>query len=227
MKEMSIDARIAVNIDFMLHRGVPTIQEGFVPVLKNHLANAKKPYAFVGLDTFGAVNAPKSQGQIYKTDYLAMIGFQQLATEYNIGVLILHHTNKNSENRGNPIAASSGSNGITGAADAVLLLQREDQNAKLIVRSRDGGDSEVTLTRRPCGGWDLAEGQQSVKVSRESTEVLELVEQRGLVNKKEIADALGITIEAAGKRLYRMAKAKVLLRLQDGRYALPEKERAA
>src|SRR2546425_771128 len=84
-------------------------------------------------------------------EYLEGIKLQKLAQAHGIALLILHHTNKREGN--DPIARSSGSHGLTGAVDSVLMLSRQSGGHVLAARPRDAEESSYGLERLSNGGW--------------------------------------------------------------------------
>jgi hypothetical protein len=228
LEALGCTAEAAKRLDIILPIAIPTVQDGLIDLLRTKLDRQEDPYVLVILDTFGAVNDPKLSGSVYRNEYSAMRPLQEVATEYRIGILVLHHTNKDKSNRGEAISSASGSHGVTGAVDSVLLLERDQTGAKLIGRSRDGGDAHLTLKRRETGGWECVDAPvPTMKCTKEQSEVTEVIRIRGAVTKEELASQLEISTETARRRLQRMVEYGMLVRLGDGRYGLPEEVRAA
>ena len=83
------------------------------------------------VDTLQKIKAQaRFNSNAYEADYAAMEGMQRLAIERRVCVLLVHHLRKSG---GDDILDSvSGSVGITGASDAVLILERGRGNADAV-----------------------------------------------------------------------------------------------
>ncbi|MCD6582528.1 MAG: AAA family ATPase [Desulfuromusa sp.] len=75
------------------------------------------------IDVYGRIKSPRKSSDIYQTDYDEMCGIKAIADEFSIGIILIHHTNKNSLTT-NIHEKVSGSNAITGACDTLMSLER-------------------------------------------------------------------------------------------------------
>ena len=94
----------------------------------------------------------------YAADYSDLSRIKRLADDLGICILMVHHTRKMSDSdRFNEI---SGTNGIAGSADTLMVLTKEKRTsdkARLLCTGRDIGDTEYELTKNKrtfC--WDCA-----------------------------------------------------------------------
>jgi len=223
MHDLQIPPEATKNIDFVYQRNLPDLSSGFDKVLDQLLAEHK--YVLVILDTFGAVLGKQAGKSIYREDYQEAIKLQKLAQRHGIALLILHHTNKGESS--DVIARASGSHGLTGAVDSVLMLSRQKDYALLAARPRDAEESAYGLERLSSGAWRSRSLADLNKVSLveddgdtlggKQQEVLALLGQ-GPKTRAEVAEALGINDEAARKRLERMAK--LIQKNADGTFQL-------
>jgi RecA-family ATPase len=184
----------------------------------------------VVLDTLGAVQDPnRGKGNVYRSDYTETIALQKLAQQYSICLLILHHTNKGDSR--SPIARASGSHGITGAVDSVLMLSKDEgrSTAELSARPRDGESSEICLERLETGGWSVAYRevveclgtQHEQSLNKERLEVKQCIEAEPKLL-AEIATGLGLSSDTTRKRLERMRSSGQVKKQFDGRYTWAE-----
>jgi len=109
------------------------------------------------LDTLGKVMPPAgANSSAYAHDY-AMLSALKAASDAVPGssLVIVHHTRK--QDGGDFLDAVSGTQGIAGAADTVLVLKRErhDNRATLQVTSRDAAEGEYSLNLSETGVWEL------------------------------------------------------------------------
>jgi hypothetical protein len=122
------------------------------------------------LDTLGKVMPPAGSGNAYAHDY-SVLSALKATTDAVPGssLLIVHHTRK--ADGGDFLDAVSGTQGIAGAADTVLVLKRErhEKRATMQVTSRDAAEGEYALVLADNGSWTL-EGE-SLESAARSAEV--------------------------------------------------------
>lgn len=131
-----------------------------IPSIREFIARNVDQNPVVILDTLGKVlpstAATKSQ---YAADY-DFLGALKATTDAEPGssLIIVHHTRKSGGE--DFLDAVSGTQGIAGAADTVLVLRRErqEQNATLHVTSRDAKEGEYALLLSDNGAWTLNGG---------------------------------------------------------------------
>jgi hypothetical protein len=81
----------------------------------------------------------------YAADYDAIKSLQALASELHIAILIIHHLRKGADD-GDPIDKISGTLGLSGGADAVLILDSNSTGQTIYGRGR-----ETTILDPACG----------------------------------------------------------------------------
>lgn len=97
------------------------------------------------IDTLGSAlkNNKRKSHSAYMDDYEVLNGFQRFAIGNKISLLLLHHTRKmKAENVFDEI---SGTRGITGAADANFVLQKNKLGGMLSIQGRDIEDQILDL----------------------------------------------------------------------------------
>jgi hypothetical protein len=112
------------------------------------------------IDVFAKVRgqAPPSQ-QAYDADYAAISRAKRIADDYGIAVVLVHHVRKAGSD--DFLAEVSGTNGLAGAADAVLVLKRArgEADGQLHVTGRDIDESEYALKfAADIGTWQMLDG---------------------------------------------------------------------
>lgn len=186
------------------------------------------------IDTLGKIDAPARNETQYARDY-RVIGSLKALADGNPGssVIIVHHTRK--MDGADFLDAVSGTQGIAGAADTILLLKRarHETQAQLQVTSRDAAEGEYILEQAGTGNWVLAGGSraEAAKAAAQSKNT-EGVDDRmadviGSVNRhgKEMtpaqvsADLGSIDGKTASVYLARAADAGRLLKTSRGKYA--------
>jgi hypothetical protein len=108
------------------------------------------------LDTLARFRDPSKGRGSYEEDYLAVSSLKGLADEYGAGIEVVTHTRKGAaDDRFDEV---SGTLGINGAADALMVLdrQRGADAAALYLTGRDLPDETLTLAwGRETGLWSL------------------------------------------------------------------------
>ena len=135
--------------------------------------------------------------------------------------IAVHHLRK--EATGDPLESVSGTAGITGSADTILVLKREpkDSLGLLYVRGRDVPEAEIPMQfDENTGKWLRLTGADDFRRSKERNAIIRaLIDFGEPMTPAVIADALGKR-PGAGIRmmLHRMHKAGDVVKHADGRY---------
>ncbi len=194
----------------------PKMDEGGLSRLDEYLRR-NHACRFVIVDTLQKVKGrPGFNSNAYESDYAALSGLQRLALDRRACILLVHHLRKSG---GDDILDSvSGSVGITGAADAVLILERGrgDADAVLHVTGRDVTESRLAL-RFDGGRWTLLGDAEEHSISDTRRKILDVL-QSGPMPPKEISEATEIQLGTVRVTLSRMADAQQVARAEDGKY---------
>jgi hypothetical protein len=176
----------------------------------------------VVVDVLKRVRPQTSRYQsVYDADYESLQALHALANEHGIAVLCIHHLRKAGAD--DPLDEISGSTGLSGAADGVLVLKRDRGrgDAYLHVDGRDIEEpAELALTWNPnTACWTLAGDAEEFRLSRERAEILWRLEEHGEpMTPTEVADTLGKPVNSVKQRLWRMSK-DGQISAADGRYS--------
>lgn len=147
----------------------------------------------VVIDVFAKVrgNAPPGVAA-YDADYAAMTRIKRVADHYGVAVLLVHHVRKAAAE--DFLATVSGTNGLAGAADAVLVLERARAQADgvLHVTGRDIDETDYALSFDPgAGAWRVLDGPAADYLLRDTRSlVLRYVRDYPGQRPKQIAEAL-------------------------------------
>ncbi len=173
------------------------------------------------LDTLGKVKPPKRSGEdSYAADYAIGGRLKDLIDAVpGATLLVVHHTRKaESEDF---VDAVSGTQGIAGSADFILVLRRKRQSndAVLSVTGRDVPENEYALTTEgglwKLDGDDLTAAAEAVQTRKStenlgdrSAEAFAFVSGRPLGTRPDdLAKQLGIDNKLAGNYLLRLHEA--------------------
>ena len=98
---------------------------------------------------------------MYASDYDDIASIKQIADQYEIAILLVHHLRK-MQDASDPFNEVTGSTGIIGAADTNFVLNRKHSNTDtvLYVSGRDVKYQEMTLRFRDLV-WELVERKDS------------------------------------------------------------------
>jgi hypothetical protein len=127
------------------------------------------------LDTLAGARPQRNAGeQLYDSDYKALVGLQKLAGEKHFAALVLHHTRKMEAD--DPLDTVSGTLGLTGCADTVMVIHRTSQGTTLYVRGRDieEGEYAIVFDKLTCR-WQLMGDASEVHLSDANKKILEIL----------------------------------------------------
>lgn len=147
----------------------------------------------VAIDTFQIVRTGCIDTS-YANDYGEVRQMKQLADELNISILLVHHLRKQGDS--DPLNKLSGTTGISGAVDAVFVLDKSKHNAQgatLICTGRDieYREMELKLSKETCA-WEM------VSDSIENPQLILPEEMISLINfMKQIVSYSGSNTEFA------------------------------
>jgi hypothetical protein len=183
-----------------LRTSAPRIGAGLIESLDAWRLAASEPRLAV-IDTLAMVRPPKGRNQdAYDADYAALSPLQQWAGEHRLAVIVITHVRKMEAS--DPLEMISGTNGLTGAADTIMVLNRDGDGPKLYGRGRDIEEVEKAL-RFDAGRWTVLGDADDVKQSGQRRKIIEaLTAATAVMSPREIAEETGMP-EANVKYLLR------------------------
>lgn len=126
------------------------------------------PYAIV--DTLGKCMPPAMQGETtYGRDYRVGSAIKAIADDFpGSAVQVLHHDRK--ADSADFVDSISGTNGLAGSADTVILLarNRHENEGTLNVTSRDVREAEYSIDLHDGVAWTLTGGSLATAAARAS-----------------------------------------------------------
>lgn len=129
---------------------------GLMEQLRSWIACVENP-AMIIIDTLGRVKSGAKRGEnAYESDTRIFGELQAFALENKISVVVVHHLKKDTGTNEDYFERISGSMGLTGACDAVMVLagKRGEETSTLRTSSRDFEAQDFVV--RFCGGaWEL------------------------------------------------------------------------
>jgi hypothetical protein len=162
----------------------------------------------VVIDVFAKVRGNPPPGvAAYDADYAAMTRIKRVADHYGIAVVLVHHVRKAGSD--DFLATVSGTNGLAGAADAVLVLERARAQADgvLHVTGRDVDETDYALSFTPGNGaWQILDGPAEDYLLRDTRAlILRYLRDYPGQKPKQIADALQLDPGTVRQTCRRMA----------------------
>jgi hypothetical protein len=150
----------------------------------------------VVIDTLARVKPKRGRNNdAYETDTEIMGGLQILAMRHSLTVLVVHHMRKNVKDADDVFDGVLGSTGLTGTADATILMQRGRQSKEIVmhITGRDVEEQQLSvkfdLTDRVP--FNLMGTTEEVHMSDTRKDILEYLEENGATGPKELSKALG------------------------------------
>ncbi len=130
--------------------------EGFIEQIEKFLQDHPETKLII-VDTFIKIRGePKRNESAYKTDSREAGILKKFADQHKIAVLLVTHTRKGID-PDDPFVNISGTYGIAGAADDMIVLSRDKRNdtvTKMSVTGRDVDEDNHAIVRNPdTGKW--------------------------------------------------------------------------
>ena len=203
---------------------MPRLSEGGTALIRAWIEQVPEP-TLVVIDVLAKVRNPRRKDQgLYDSDYAAMQELKTIADEYGIAVVVIHHLRKMDAD--DPLDQVSGTTGLSGSADTVLVLNRTSSGTTLYGRGRDIEDLEkaVQFDRGTCT-WTVLGEASSVRYSGERAAILAALQEAGEpMSPTDVAAITGMKIGNVRKLLANSVKDGLAVRVGRGRYALPPSE---
>jgi hypothetical protein len=202
-----------------------------IPMITEFLCRQCVP-ALVILDTLGKVKPPKRAGDdSYLMDYAIGTRLKDTAdSSPGSTLLVIHHSRKAESS--DFVDAVSGTQGIAGSADFVLVLSRKrhEDDALLAVTGRDIVENEYAL-QAGNGLWrldgaDLANAALTAETRCAATKLGDMIldvsrvvrEAESVVSPTGVAAKLGINSKTASKYLSRLDDRGDIIKVGRGKY---------
>lgn len=144
----------------------------------------------VVIDTLERIRPARgSSGAVYAEDYAAIKPFKDLSDRYGVTLLIVHHTRKGDSD--DPLEQVSGTLGLTGSADGVLVLTkpRGEARGELHLIGRDieqEGAFVVEFDADRCQ-WSMVGEAHQVADTEQQQAVMDCIRDLGPIQPKDIA----------------------------------------
>lgn len=176
------------------------------------------------IDVLARVRAPAKQDESrYDTDYRTLSAIKEVADRTRVPFLVLHHTRKMGST--DFVDEISGTAGIAGACDAILVLRRMrgEVGGLLQVTGRDIEEAEYALAfAAERGAWEQSDiSPDEVLLGETRAKVLRYVKEHEGTGPTDIAKGTGIAVATVKQTVRRMVTESQLDTDEHGRYFAP------
>ena len=181
-------------------------------------ARGGKPILVV-IDVLAKVRKPVGNRQLYDADYAALAGLHKLANELGLAIVVVHHTRKMAAD--DLMETVSGSYGMAGAVDTILIMATKASGTVLDIRGRDVESAELAIefNKNTCR-WRVLGNAADIYVSEQRAKILAAVKEAGQpMTIAALAEATGTKRNPLEVLLGRMAKDDEIQRVAKGLYA--------
>jgi hypothetical protein len=203
----------------------PRANEGGLDAIRAWLEAAENPRLVIVdvLAMFKPVRGDKES--LYEAEYNSLRGLTELAGEFGVAILVITHVRKAASESGDVVEKINSTLGLSGAADAFLVLDRDGQGCTLSGRGRDVEETEVAVAfdKEACR-WNVQGIAAEVRRTDERSVILNaLKEADDLMAPGDLADATRMPSANVRQLLVSMVKAGEVTKVSRGRYAHPDR----
>lgn len=202
-----------------LQTEAPKVGSGLIEALEAWRKSIDNPRLII-IDTLAIVRPAKKGNQdSYAADYEALSPLQRYASEHRLAIVVVTHVRKMEAS--DPLEMISGTNGLTGAADSIMVLDRSTDGPKLYGRGRDVEEIEKAL-KFDAGKWSVLGDADAVKRSDQRKQIIDALANAGTAMKPaDIAATTGMKITNVNYLIRKMIEAGEAEKQGYGSYVLP------
>jgi hypothetical protein len=220
MRKLFGSQRRSLRLNFKVK--MPRLAQGGLKVLRDWLKSVPNP-RLIAIDTLAMVRMPNRKDQaVYDADYAAMIELRDLAHEFGIAIVVVHHLRKLDAD--DAFDTISGTLGLTGCPDTLVILKRDAAGTMLLARGRDLEDVEkaVTFNKQTCT-WTIQGDANEVRHSAQQQLILTALQEFQPQSPIQLASNTGMKRTNVRFLLHKMATEGTVEKLEYGKYQIPQK----
>jgi hypothetical protein len=201
------------------------VDQGGLDDLREWIEDVRKAgrkVAFIAIDVLKMIRPLNKGGKLsaYDADYEAITGLHKLAIETGVPIIIAHHTRK--ADADDLIDKVSGTFGLVGAVDTVIVIERTAQRAIFDVRGRDIEEAElaVEFNKDTCR-WTILGAAAEVHRSDTRTKILAALAGSAVtLSPKTVTQVTGLSHSNVRQTLHRMVENGEIQSFPGGKYGL-------
>jgi RecA-family ATPase/5S rRNA maturation endonuclease (ribonuclease M5) len=202
---------------------MPRLAQGGIDMLRAWIKSVPNP-RMIAIDTLAMVRMPNRKDQsMYDADYAAVVELRNLAHEFGIAIVVVHHIRKMEAD--DPFDTVSGTLGLTGCPDAIVILKRDTAGTMLVGKGRDLEelDKAITFDKHACT-WRIEGDAEDVRRSAQQKTIIEAMEEAdGPLTPTQVAGSTGMKRPNVKVLLSKMHKDGLLTRPSHGKYQMTSK----
>ena len=164
------------------------------------------------IDTYSKIHPGEQGGTAYSNDKRIGDELQGIAKRAGVALVILHHLVKHKSEK-DPWSNFTGSMGITGSADNMLMIEKTESNKGLFrMRGRSIPDETHAILQNPLSGeWFFANSADAVRMSREELDTMDYVRTVKIASPAKMALDLRLDRQVCKMRLWKLGKRGLLV----------------
>lgn len=196
-----------------------SLDGGGIDDLKLWLSSVPRPKLIV-IDVLNKVRPSQGRNEnSYAYDYRSIAPLKALADEYGIAIVLVHHARKLEAE--DDFDTVSGTLGLTGAVDTILLLKKTTNGVRLKARGRDLEEFDVALDfdADTCR-WRVIGSAEDAQRSSARWAILAAMSHTPM-SPIQITAACGQSHDSVRYLLGQMVKSGEIQKVGPGKYALP------
>ena len=196
----------------------PKIGDGCIEELEKYL-NEHPDTRLIVVDIIKRITRKKGRGTTYDEDYDSIQPLQELAIKRGVAILGVHHTRKALSD--DPIEMVSGTFGLTGGADSIIVVQRvAEGESKFSFSGRDILMRELAMQfDEKSHRWTCLGDADSHFISGERERILECLGNDSL-SPSEVSRLLGKNASTTRTLLFKMLRDGQLEKDSNGKYSV-------
>jgi hypothetical protein len=202
----------------------PRANEGGVEAIRNWCSSVAKPRLII-VDVLAAFRSHrKGQQTPYEADYAALKELQQIASEFSVAIVVVHHTRKAGADN-DRFDLVSGTTGLSAAADTTLILDRDAAlGHRLYGRGRDIEeiDRVIEFKGESCRWYIRGEAAELRRSAERETLLTALADAGEPMSPADLVAATGMSNNNARQLLFKMFKSGEIEKQGRGQYMLPK-----
>ncbi len=205
------------RIDFAVGGKINRVDNGGIEQLIQWCKSVQNPRLII-IDTMKMLK-PQTKNVGYESDYDGVQPYRKIVDEFGVAILLVHHTRK-SEALNDPLDAISGSVGLSGGVDTLMVLNRarHENAARLFVTGRLMQESDIAL-KFDAGHWEYLGDGWLADANALEMKILEIIKE-GIGTPTMIAKELGEGLSKVKKALRRMLPKNLVVQTEHGHYRL-------
>jgi phage/plasmid primase-like uncharacterized protein len=196
----------------------PILGVGCEDKISEWIEQAARPRLII-IDTMARIKPPQKQNTpLYDSDYKVVASLQALSQTYGVAIVIVTHTRK--QDSDDPIEKVSGTLGLSGAADSILVLDRKAEGVTLYGRGRDIEEIETAMEfDKKRFIWRILGDASILQRTPERQQIIAVLEEaEAPMTPKDIAEALNEDGQNIRQLVSKMAEKGEIEKVSRGKY---------